>query len=154
MRYAIDHGHTPNNKAAEWCAAVARDAEKLLAELGINESSFPTPRMPLEPRVALTNVGTDELSSAQYQVMQLGADAWRVLGRIPAALWFLQRAASFSAHEYEKRARFRNRSDNIAQSQNTFLVEIAACFLDSRFGIAPPGAFPRMMALTLVLVSF
>ena len=143
VRYAHDHAPTPDSKAAEWCRSISRNSEKLLRLLGLRYERYPHLKMDLNAQVTLTNAGVGEdLSPGQYALMCLGMDAWGVLDRVPAALWFLQRTAEHAAGEYDKRSKDRKRQANIEQTQNRFLLEAIARFLQRRFKLPVSDPYP------------
>jgi hypothetical protein len=57
IRYAHERAPTPDSKSAEWCDALVRDTNGLLASLAIPDTNYPAPAMKLETSIALTNVG-------------------------------------------------------------------------------------------------
>lgn len=144
VRYAHDRFPTPHSKTAAWCLALARDVDGLLAALGNPDAGYPDREMNLQTSIVLTNVGEGlSLHPHQYQIMQLGDDAWAVLDRVPAALWCLKKAAEYAGKEYAKQAAQDGSKLNARQPQNVYLLGAMARAYESAWGETPPPSRPN-----------
>lgn len=141
--YALERAPTADSKTAEWCVALARDVEDLLANLGCPDRRYPERQMLLEARVVLTHVGTDT-GIAKHYLKALGFDDyWTALDAVPAVLWILKRVAEYSASEYQTRARSRGTKQNAQQPQHVVLLAETARLLMAAFGLDPPDRRPN-----------
>jgi hypothetical protein len=146
--YAHQCAPTPDSRAAEWCQALARDIDGLLATLDTPDAGYPAPSMNLKTSIALTKVGIGSVLEGTR------LDVGQALDRIPGMLWILKKLAGNAAEEYGKRSKRGRSSDNARQPQNEFLITAVAHMLKSEFGFplaksrpSPDGPFIQAVNL-------
>jgi hypothetical protein len=114
--YALQNAPTTPSRAAEWCNALAIDADHLLQTLALPDQGYPARKLPLQTRALLTGAAGFEVVFQPHQLYALGipVDAklrpersntiYRALDEVAPALWALKQAAQNAAAGYRARA--------------------------------------------------